>query len=63
MKHTTHELCHGYGPEELQKAKKEAKKAAKGLFYGSDVIEKINKAKSEAEVSRIMRTARKSKEF
>ena len=41
--------------------KYEAIKAAKDLFYGSRVIELINSAKSEAEIERIMCTARQEK--
>lgn len=45
--------------EGLSSAKKEAKKAAKGLGYGDNVIDAISNATSESEVTRIMRNARK----
>lgn len=45
--------------EGLSSAKKEAKKAAKGLGYGDNVIDAISNAKSESEVTRIMQNARK----
>jgi len=38
--------------------KKQALRAAKDFRYGSDVIEKIKRAKSDNEISRIMTTAR-----
>lgn len=41
--------------------KKMAMKAAKQLFYGKEVVAKIKAAKSEAEIARIMNTARKEK--
>lgn len=43
--------------------KYEAIKAAKDLFYGSRVIELINSAKSEAEIERIMCTARNQEDI
>ena len=44
---------------ELECYKIGAKKAAKELFYGKAIIEKIDKAKTENEVTRIMKNARK----
>lgn len=41
--------------------KSQAIKAAKDLFYGKKVIEKLKAAESESEISRIMITARKEK--
>ena len=38
--------------------KKSATKAAQELNYGQEVVEKIRKATSEAEIARIMKTAR-----
>lgn len=40
--------------------KREAIKAAKQLFYPKEVIARLRKAKSEAEVERIMVSARKA---
>ena len=44
-----------------QPYKKQAIIAAKELGYGKDVLDKINKAKSETEIARIMATAREEK--
>lgn len=44
----------------LRKYKKEAIKAAKELYYGEDVIEKIKEAKTENQIRNIMEEARKS---
>ena len=44
---------------ELEWYKIEAKRAAKDLLYGKAVIEKIDKAKTENEITRIMKNARK----
>lgn len=41
--------------------KKQAKKAARQLGYPNSVIDKIEAAKTEVEISRIMATARKEK--
>lgn len=41
--------------------KKDAIRAAKDFGYGPEVIEKIQNAKSEFEISRIMAAARKEK--
>ena len=45
--------------EGLSATKKEAKKAAKGLGYTDDVLDAISNAKTESEVTMIMRNARK----
>ena len=64
MAHLTHKECYEITrdnrSEGLSSAKKDAKKAAKGLFYSNDVIDAISNAKSEAEVTRIMRNAREN---
>lgn len=64
MEHLTHKECYEIArdsrSEGLSSAKKDAKKAAKGLFYSNDVIDAISNAKSEAEVTRIMRNAREN---
>lgn len=39
--------------------KTQAMKAAKDLHYGPDVIEQIENAKNDREITRIMKTARK----
>lgn len=46
---------------ELAQYKKEAKQAAVDFGYGEAVINAIRKAKSEAEIRRIMITARHNK--
>lgn len=38
--------------------KRQAKRAAEDLNYGQDVIDAIDKAKSDAEITQIMTTAR-----
>lgn len=49
-----------YGTEySLETYKNEAIKAAKGLYYGQRVINKIKAAKSETEITNIMADARK----
>lgn len=62
MPHLTHKECYeivrNYEKEGLSATKKEAKKAAKGLGYGDNVLDAISNAKNEAEVVRIMRNAR-----
>lgn len=40
--------------------KKEAIKAAKELYYGEDIIEKIKEAKTENQIRNIMKEARES---
>lgn len=45
----------------LDAAKWEAKRAAKDLGYGKEVIQDIEWAESESEVNRIMITARKKR--
>ena len=45
----------------LQTYQREARKAAKDLGYGKKVIERINEAKTEGEIQRIMIKARKEK--
>jgi len=45
----------------LDGVKYEAKKAAKDLCYGKDVIKDIERAESEGEVTRIMINARKER--
>ena len=55
-----YEITRDSRSEGLPSAKRDAKKAAKGLFYGENVIDAISNAKSEAEVTRIMRNARKN---
>lgn len=42
----------------ISEYRSQAKKAAKDLRYGDDVIQAIKNAKSEAEIARIMKTAR-----
>lgn len=44
--------------EGLASCKRDAKKAARGLKYGDDVVDAINNAKTESQVNRIMREAR-----
>lgn len=44
---------------EFKLYKKQALKAAKDLFYGKDVIRRINDATTISEIDRIMRSARK----
>ena len=65
MAQLTHKECYEITrdsrSEGLSSAKKNAKKAAKGLFYGDNVIDAISNAKTEAEVTRIMLNARKNK--
>ena len=43
----------------LDFARKDAAKIAKELYYPSEVIDKINAAKSETEIVAILRNARK----
>lgn len=47
------------GPLSGTSYKKHAIKAAKNLLYGTDVIESLENAKTDAEITRIMKTARK----
>ena len=64
MAFLTHKECYEITrdsrSEGLSNAKRDAKKAAKGLFYSNDIIDAISNAKTEAEVTRIMRNARKN---
>lgn len=41
--------------------RQEAKKAAEELMYGSDVVERIMKAKDDVEIGKIMMEARRKK--
>lgn len=45
---------------ELRNEKKRALEVAKGLLYREDVLEKIENAKTIAEIDRILTTARQS---
>ena len=47
-------------PSETREYQKQAIKAAKGLNYGADVVDKLKRAKTVGEIARIMITARKS---
>lgn len=64
MAHLTHKACYEITrdsrSESLSNAKRDAKKAAKGLFYSNDVIDAISNTKTEADITRIMRNARKN---
>ena len=42
--------------------KRQAKQAAADLNYGEDVISAVDRAKNDAEIARIMNTARNKKE-
>lgn len=44
----------------MGKARYDAIRIAKELCYGKEVIEKIKVAKSESEITRILRTAREA---
>lgn len=44
--------------EKFKSSQKDAVKAAKDLGYGKEVMDKINAAKTEAEIQRIMITER-----
>lgn len=48
-------------PVDFKKLKRETINAAKELFYGNDVIDQLYYAKTEAELTRIMQTARQRK--
>ena len=50
--------CMEHYSEGLASCKSDAKKAARGLKYGDDVIAAINDAKTESQVNQIMREAR-----
>lgn len=46
-------------PSEVNVFRKQAIKAAKDLLYGEEVIKALKNAKTESEIDRIMKTARK----
>lgn len=46
----------------LKDYRSQAVRAAKDFGYGKEVNDKIKKAKTEGEIERIMRTARKEKD-
>lgn len=49
--------------ESFEKYKKDSIRAAKDLRYGKEVIDKLESAKTEAEVTNILKTARLSKDW
>lgn len=51
-------MC-SYHKEDKENYKRKALTAAKELGYDNEVVEKIKSAKSDAEIERIMNTARK----
>ena len=53
--------CMEHYSEGLASCKRDAKKAARGLKYGDDVIAAINDARTESQVNQIMREARHKK--
>lgn len=49
--------------ESFEKYKKDSIRAAKDLRYGKTVVDKLKAAKTEAEVTNILKTARLSKDW
>ena len=49
--------------ESFEKYKKDSIKAAKDLRYGKKVVDKLEAAKTEAEVTNILKTAKKNKNW
>lgn len=49
--------------ESFEKYKKDSIRAAKDLRYGEKVVYKLKAAKTEAEVTNILKTARLSKDW
>ena len=55
--YATRDLCDGHS-ENLRNSKREAKRIAKSLGYNDNVMDSIDNAKNESDITKIMRNAR-----
>lgn len=60
LPHNISGISNSNNPSSLARLKNEAKRTAKGLFYPNSVIEAISDAKTESEITRILKTARQN---